>query len=69
MTDIKTLLLTLGEILVKEHDFSPTSKNKTTEPLFKFLVWIDKNPEVREELSKMGYSFRRGIYAETSNHC
>ena len=67
MADMKQLLLKLGEKLVQEHNFLPAnictteSKKKSTDTLVKFLVWLDKTPEAREELENMGFSFHRTV--------
>jgi len=65
MADMKQLLLRLGERLVGEHGFQPAHsgkiKIKSTEPLVTFLVWLDKTPEAREELEKLGHGFLRTL--------
>ncbi len=66
MGDMKQLLLKLGHRLVENHGFKPTTANfdaresgKTTGEVLRFLIWLDKTPEAREELERMGYSFVR----------
>ena len=66
MGDMKQLLLKLGHRLVEHHGFRPTTANftgkdegKTTGEILRFLLWLDKTPEAREELENMGISFVR----------
>jgi hypothetical protein len=60
MADMRQLLLKLGENLVHEHEFKPyNAESKTTDPLLRFVLWLDQTPEARQELEKLGYSFQR----------
>lgn len=64
--DMKQVLLKLGHNLVQEHDFQPANMlakvdRKTTEPLVRFLVWLDQHAEAREELERMGFTFLRTV--------
>jgi len=56
--------LNLGEKLVRKHGYKPSSgyeqeQPKSTDALVKFIIWLDKHPEAREELEELGYSFHR----------
>jgi hypothetical protein len=59
--DLGKLLAELGSKLIREHGFSPaqlqgcsTYVNRTTEPLVRFLVWLQHTPEVGTVLSDLG---------------
>jgi hypothetical protein len=59
--DLRQLLADLGDRLMQEHGFSPaelhgcsTYVNRTTEPLVRFLVWLQHTPEVGEVLRELG---------------
>ena len=61
--NLKLILMELGNRLVTEHGFPPTNPGLTeeeggdphsTDPIFKFTVWLNNTPEAREELKSMG---------------
>lgn len=65
--DMKQLLIRVGESLVRKHGFEPAQMHiqkelpRSCTPLIKFLLWLDKTPEAREELEKEGLTFHRTI--------
>jgi hypothetical protein len=59
--NLRDLLHDLGNRLVLEHGFAPANLhgcsnhiNRTTEPLVRFLVWLQQTPEAGSVLSDMG---------------
>lgn len=64
MVDMKQTLLKLAHALVEKHGFRATSLHakeepKTTGEILRFMIWLDKTPEAREELERLGVSFVR----------
>jgi hypothetical protein len=59
--DLRHALAQLGNRLVRDYDFNPASLegcstyfNHTTEPLVRFLIWLENTPEARYLLQEMG---------------
>lgn len=65
MIDLRRTLLQLGEDLVHKHGFTAScmqgskTENHSTEPVLRFLVWLDSTPEAREALARIGVDFHR----------
>lgn len=60
MIDLKQVMMELGNRLVLEHDFLPAACDNGNDPspstifIEDFTIWVNNNPEVREELKKLG---------------
>ena len=60
--NLPQILLDLGERLVARHGFSPSKEAiLTTDPLLRFLLWVDGNGPVREELEEMGFYYKKQL--------
>lgn len=67
MIDLRRTLLQLSEDLIHKYDYvsSPSRDNHhSTDPILRFLLWLDSSAEAREALSKLGVHFHRPAYTQ-----
>jgi hypothetical protein len=60
-------LTELGNRLVDEHSFKRSNlvgthhENRTTEPVLKFLIWLNETPEAKHILKDLGFNLNQEI--------
>jgi hypothetical protein len=62
MTDLKEVLMHLGNKLVTEHGYNPATgmpddRVNSTHPIKSFTVWMNEHPEAQEVLNELGFKW------------
>jgi hypothetical protein len=63
---LQQALTELGNRLVDDHRFQRSSlvgnhENRTTEPILKFLIWLNETPEAKYILQDLGFNLNQEI--------